>query len=701
MQHPFLSTDFNISWSQLTASCIEADITRAIEIAQSKLQRICALKDKHSESLSYQNTLAALDQALEPLNHAWGLVNHLDSVCNQAELRSAYNKLLPTVSEFQASIPLNAELWAVIKAFSQTSAATKLSPCKQRYLSETIADFRDQGADLAPEEKSKAKELLRQLAQATQKYSENCLDACNAWDLIISDERRLVGLPESALAAARQAAREHKSTASEKPAWRFTLQAPSLIAVLTYAQDPDLRQTVWQAYTAIGRSAPYNNQDLVLEILKLRHELAQLLGQAHWADHVTQRRMAGSGANALAFGTDLHLKMKSVFQSEIQDLQAFKAREMDGATDQLLEPWDVGYWSEQQRQAQYAFDEESLRPYFAINRVIPGLFQLVETLFDLQIRERATWHPDQSEKPSAEQIEVWHPDVQYYEVFDKDSQEMIGAFYADWHPRESKRGGAWMNYLITGNRDPELARSPHLGLICGNLTPSVDGKPALLTHREVETIFHEFGHLLHHICGEVEIKALNGVNVAWDFVELPSQIMENWCWERTSLDLFAHHVETGAPIPEALFQKMLAARNYRKASASMRQLSFAKMDLVLHSDWPTANAPSLEAYIKAQLHGYHPEYNTAAPSNVFNFSHLFSGSVAYSAGYYSYKWAEVLDADAFTRFQKEGILNPDTGRAFRDCILSQGNAKPAIELFQAFMQRAPEPEALMRRDGLI
>jgi len=701
MQQPFLSTEFTIPWSQLTASAIEADIPRAIESAQATIQTICALKDQSSDTLNYENTIAALDEALEPLSHAWGLVNHLDSVCNEPKLRSVYNKLLPTVSEFQASIPLNTELWTVIKTFSESAAASTLSPSKQRYLQETIADFRDQGADLAPGQKSRAKELLSQLAQTTQKYSENCLDACNAWELTITDESRLAGLPKSAVAAAREAALKQSSTSSDQPAWRFNLQAPSLIAVLTYAQDPDLRKTVWKAYTAIGREAPHSNQALVLDILNLRHELAQLLGQSHWANHVTQRRMAGSGATALAFGTDLHEKIQQAFKLETLALQAFKASKTHSAENQPLEPWEVAYWSEQQRQAEYAFDEEALRPYFAINRVISGLFQLVETLFGLKIQERKTWHPDQSEAKGNDQIEVWHSDVQYYEVIDTDSREMIGAFFADWHPRESKRGGAWMNYLITGNRDPKQARSPHLGLICGNLTPGIDGQPALLTHREVETIFHEFGHLLHHICGEVEVKALNGVNVAWDFVELPSQIMENWCWERTSLDLFAHHYETGALIPEDLFKKMLAARNYRKASATMRQLSFGKMDLVLHSDWPNANASSLESYIKTQLQGYHPEYKTEAPSNVFNFSHLFSGSVAYSAGYYSYKWAEVLDADAFTRFQKEGILNPNTGRAFRDCILAQGNSKPAIELFKDFMQRVPEPEALMRRDGII
>lgn len=676
-QHPFLNQDFHIRWSTLVSEAIEPDISQALKNASRAIQAI--VENPHAPS--YENTFDALEKALEPLQHAWGLVGHLDAVCNNPELRKGYNAMLPEVSAFFAKIPLNETLWQTLKTFAENSDLSTLSPTKRRHVAETMADFREQGADLPPQQKKRAAEIQQRLSELTQKYSENCLDATNAWEKVITSEESLSGLPESALAAARQSALEKGYEA----AWRFTLQAPSFIPVMTHADNDDLRHEVWEAYSQIGRMEPYDNQPIVPEILALRHELAQLMGQENFADHVTARRMAGSGQAALDFTRRLQGRLEQTFEQETQALRTYKAETNHTPTD-LLEPWETAYWAEKMRRAEYDFDEEALRPYFPIDRVINGLFDIAATLFSIRIEECAA-------------VETWHPEVTFYELFDATTNELLGAFYADWHPRESKRGGAWMNFLSTGSRDG-ADRSPHLGLICGNLSPSVEGKPALLTHREVETIFHEFGHLLHHLCGEVEVKSLNGVNVAWDFVELPSQIMENWCWERASLDCFARHYETGETIPDELFDKMLSARNFRKADANIRQLAFGKMDLDLHIYWPTAGSTDLEGFVRQHLKGYRAAYKTEPPTNVFHFGHLFSDPTGYAAGYYSYKWAEVLDADAFSRFREEGVLNPATGGDFRDKILARGNAAPPAELFRDFMGRDPDPEALLRRDGL-
>lgn len=725
MQNPFLQKDFHIRWSTLTPNHIEADISKALTDAQAAVDAVAARSTDAPETLTYANTIAALDDGLETLNHAWGLVSHLDSVNNSPELRDAHNAMLPKVTEFFSGIPLNEALWKTLKTFGESTATDQLSPTKQRYVHETLADFREQGADLPSEKKARAADVQKRLAEITQKYAEHSLDATNAWEKIITDEAELAGLPESAIAAAKQNATQK----GHENAWRFTLQAPSLIPVLTYADNDALRQELWQAYAAIGREGETDNRELVREILDLRHEFAQLVGQANFADHVTERRMAASGDAALKFGEAIFDKVQAQFVDEVNALRQFKA-DSTGEPRDLLEPWEVGYWAEKQRLANYDFDEEALRPYFPIDRVISGMFDIAQQLFGLRIEEReaqfiaeGTTSSEPQAEPSSQHSslksqasalpsalssqlsglpEVWHEEVKFYDLFDAKSGEQLGSFYADWHPREPKRGGAWMNYLLTGNRDAAIgARTPHLGLICGNLTPSVGDQPALLNHREVETIFHEFGHLLHHLCGEVEVKSLNGVNVPWDFVELPSQILENWCWDRESLDLFARHHESGDAIPQDLFDKMLAARNYMKASANGRQLAFGKMDLELHINWPDSNKKDIDAFIKKQLAGYSADYKTEPKSNVFNFSHLFSSPTGYAAGYYSYKWAEVLDADAFTRFQKEGILNAATGRAFRSEILAKGNSEDPAQLFKNFMGRAPDPDALLKRDGLI
>ena len=408
--------------------------------------------------------------------------------------------------------------------------------------------------------------------------------------------------------------------------------------------------------------------------------------------------MAKSGARALDFIEDLQSRAAAMFQRECAELEKFKA-DSTGQAVAPLAPWEVAYWAEKLRRTRYDFDEEILRPYFPLDRVIAGLFELVGRVFSLRIVSRPASASGATDRPDGA-VEVWHPEVSFYDVYDRRDRH-IGSFYADWHPRESKRGGAWMNYLITGGPRPDGRREPHLGLICGNLTPPVAGRPALLTHREVETVFHEFGHLLHHLFGEVEIKSLNGVNVAWDFVELPSQIMENWCWERESLDLFARHFETGATIPEEIFKKMTAAKNFRSASGIMRQVGFAKMDLQMHLQ-PSrfAHRADIEPLARETIKDCLIPTRPPAPTLVKRFTHIFADPVGYAAGYYSYKWAEVLDADAFTRFRNEGIFNATTGAAFVEHVLSRGNSADPAELYRLFMGRDPSLDALLRRSGL-
>jgi oligopeptidase A len=678
--NPFLDSRFHIRWSALRADQIEPGISEALDRAQAAVDAIATAP---LESVTYKTTFLQLEHATEELGQAWGKVTHLQSVADSPELRAAHNAMLPQVSAFFARIPLNAELWLRLKTFADSPAAAALDGIHRRFLTETVADFRQAGADLEVSKRLRLEALQTELSQLTQKYSENVLDATNAWQLVVDDEARLAGLPAHAKAAARRSA-EAKGLSG----WRFTLQQPSQEPFMTYLEDDALRQEMWSAAIAVGAKAPHDNTRLIGQILTLRSEKAALLGKPHFAELLLERRMAKNGVRALEFLKDLQQRTTGAFARECRELEEFKAART-GQPAAPLAPWELAFWSEKLRRSRYDFDEEILRPYFPMDRVIAGLFDLAQRVFGLNIRER----------PAGE-VETWHPEVKYYDMIDRKGR-MIGSFYADWHPRESKRGGAWMNYLITGGPQPDGSRLPHLGLICGNMTPPADGRPALLTHREAETIFHEFGHLLHHLLGEVEIKSLNGVNVAWDFVELPSQIMENWCWERESLDLFARHHETGATIPDDIFKKMTAAKNFRSATMTVRQLSLAKLDLLLHTETGKfASLPDIEPAAREAVKECLIPTQPPAPTLVKRFTHIFSDPVGYAAGYYSYKWAEVLDADAFTRFKKEGIFNAQTGEDFVTHILSRGNSADPAELYEAFMGRGPDLNALLRRSGL-
>ncbi len=685
--HPFFSDQYHVPWNLLTADRVETDINAALEIAEANLEKIRQLDDSN---VTYENTFHALEMANQDLERAWGRLDHLDSVCSNEAQRKALNAMLPKVSDFFTSISLDVDIWNALKAFSESEAACELDETHQRFITETCAGFIESGADLPSDKKARIAEVLSRLSEITQKFSENVLDSTNAWELIIEDESRLAGLPESTLASAAEdaAAKGHDGK------WRFTLQEPSMVPIMQFAEDDALRKEVWAATCTIGHGGDFDNTALIQEILTLRQEQAELLGFENFSDLILQRRMAKNGKNALKFVEDMHDKIFDRFQKENVDLQQWKAAQ-EQKEPAPMEPWEMPYWAEKRRKVEYDFDPEELRPYFPLHKVMDGMFNITSKLYDLRIEEKPT-------TADGGEIQTWHPETKFYDLFDNQTDELLGSFYTDWHAREFKRGGAWMNPFETGvPSDGTKPRQPHLGLMVGNMTKPTADKPALMTHLEVETIFHEFGHLLHHLLGNVAVKSLSGTNVPCDFVELPSQIMENYCWSRESLDLFARHFETDEPIPDALFDKMIAARHYRTANLYMRQLAYSKLDLDFHIHAKKYATMDLDQADREILAGYSPELATDAPTKVRGFNHIFSSPVGYASGYYSYKWSEVLDADAFTRFQKEGILNPETGQAFRDDILSKGNSAPADELYRNFMGRDPDQTAFLERAGLV
>jgi len=669
-QNPLLKMEFRIPFDRIQAGDVEPAIDILLKQSGERLEAIAA----DPAPRSYQNTLAALEGATEELEYASGVVRHLESVATTPELRAAHNAVEPKVSAFFAGIPLNAGLWKAVQACAASVEAGALPPVRRRFLKKTVDGFRRHGAELDAAGKKRLEELDVELTRTTTKFAENVLDSTNEYELILSEESQLAGLPESARAAARASAE-----AKGKAGWRFTLQGPSYVALMTYLDDRDIRRQVWRAYNLRATSGERDNRPLIGRILDLRHQKATLLGFPDFSGLVLEDRMAHDGQKAEEFLNGLTAKTEARFEVENRELREFAG--MD------LEPWDIGYWAEKLRQKLYDFDEEELRPYFPVDRVIAGMFEIVSRLYGIRVVEE-------------QGAPVWDPAVKYYRMEEPSTGRQLASFYADWFPRENKRGGAWMDSLITGSPTSRLG-TEHVGLICGNLTPPVDGKPALLTHREAETIFHEFGHLLHHCLSNVEVRSLAGTNVAWDFVELPSQIMENWTWERDALDLFARHWETGAAIPEDLFQKMKRARNFRAANGQMRQLGFGTVDLALHRRYAANPSGDVMAYARNILQRFSAARLPEEYGMIAGFTHLFSSPVAYGSGYYSYKWAEVLDADAFSRFRKEGIFSSSTGAAFRENILSKGDSEDPAQLFRQFMGRDPDPAALLERSGLL
>ncbi len=511
-----------------------------------------------------------------------------------------------------------------------------------------------------------------ELSQLQSKFSDQVLDATNAFEMLLGEDD-IAGLPQSLLQQARNSA---QSKGLE--GYRLGLQAPFYVPFMQYSQRRDLRQKMYEAFVSRASQEPLDNRPLMDDILRLRQELSRLLGYSHFADYRLEMLMAKSGARALAFEQDLEQKTLPYYQRERTALLEF-AKHL-GIHD--LQPWDLSFVTENLRRSKFDFDDEALRPYFPLEGVLKGMFEIAQRLFGIRISER-------------DNPKVWHKDVSFYDIHDQAGHH-LASFYADWFPRESKRGGAWMNRFITGKPQANGQFSPHLGLMCANFTLPASDRPALLTHREVETTFHEFGHLLHHCLTKVEVSDRAGTSVSWDFVELPSQIMENWTWEREALNLFARHYQTSDMIPEALYQKMQAAQTFMQAVAQMRQLSFGTVDLELHINYdPTQHGDLINYGNKiAERFAIYPEF--AYNNSLASFTHVFSGG--YAAGYYSYKWSEVLEADAFTRFKQEGIFNSQTGQDYLDCILSRGDSDDPEVLFRDFMGRDPDAGALIERN---
>jgi len=672
-ENPLLADRFPIPFAEIEPSHVKPAVDTLLAEARQRMAELGAL----TAPPSFDNTMLALEAVTERLGRAMRLVGHLEGVATSDALREAFNEAQPRVSELLTAIPLSAELWTVVKRYADSDQASELKGARRRFVEKTVAFFKRHGADLDEEGKKRLAAIDVELTKLTLRYSQNVLDATNAFELIVTDDARLSGLPDSAKKAARQSAQE-----KDKAGYRFTLQVPSYLPLLTYADDATLREQVYRAAVTRATSGDTDNRDIVDSVLALRAEKATVLGYDSFADYVLEDRMAKSGSKARDFVDDLRARTEAHCAQDREQLLAFR-RELEGDDAPALQAWDAAYYAEKQRHARYNFDEEALRPYFSLERVLSGLFRVAERLYGLRFEP---W----------DDAPRWHESVQAFKVIDGD--EWLAGIYVDVFPRESKQGGAWMDGIVSRGRLEKDTR--HMGVLVANVTPPIGDADAQLSHREVETMFHEFGHLMHHCLSRAELRSQAGTHVAWDFVELPSQLMENWCWEREALDLFATHHRDDEPIPDELFEAMGKARTFRAATAQMRQLGFAAADLALHIDFDRQRDGHPVAYARTVIERFSPTELPKEHASIAAFEHLFGDPVGYAAAYYSYKWAEVLDADAFTRFQSEGLFNRETGDAFRRQVLERGDEDDPALLFHNFMGREPDMNALLTRLGI-
>lgn len=662
------------AFSSIEAEHVKPAVEQLIAAGREKIQAVLAT----DEPPTWASLVDVLDEEDDRLSKAFSPVSHLNGVAQTDALREAYNACLPLLSEYGTEVGQNQALFTAYETLQNTQGNT-LNQAQKKYLENTLRDFRLSGVALPEDKKAIFMRNSTRLSELSSQFSNNVLDASQAWQKHITDSKELAGMPAVALAGAADKAQE-----KGLQGWLLTLDFPCYLAVMSHVENRALRAEMYHAFsTRASEQGPdagkFDNSAIMNEILALRHEQANLLGFSNYAERSLATKMAPDVDGVLAFLRDLASKAKPQAEKEFAELSAFAQQQ--GAAE--LEPWDVSFWSERLREERYSISEEELRPWFPAEKVVQGMFHVVHQLFGISIRQK-------------ENVDVWHPDVAYYEVFSEKNEPLAG-FYLDMYARTGKRGGAWMADMQVRRRLPSGQLQLPIAFLTCNFAPPAGGKPGLLTHDEVVTLFHEFGHGLHHMLTEQEVPGVSGINgVPWDAVELPSQFLENWCWTPEGLAEISGHYETGAPLPGHMLEKMLAAKNFQKGMFLVRQLEFGLFDFRIHHEY----SDSLD--VQQVLNEVREEVAVVQPpaSNRFQhgFSHIFAGG--YAAGYYSYLWAEVLSADAFSRFEEEGVMNAAVGRDFRLSILAQGGSQDPLTLFVQFRGREPQPDALLRHSGI-
>ena len=664
------------------------DLVRAVHVASAIGTLIADARDAiervaaDPRPASWETVVEPLADALDRFDRAWSIVRHLHAVVNTLELRTAYKQALPEVTALYADLGQDVRLFGRYRALAASPAFATLDPARKKVVTNELRDFHLGGAELPDDGKARFKAVQEELASLSAQFNDNVLDATDEWTLFVDSEDELAGVPADVIAEARAAA-----AADAKPGFKLTLRMPCYLPVIQYADSRTLRATVHRAYVTRASELGARERDntgVIARILSLRREAAELLGYANYAAMSLVPKMAQSTDEVLAFLRELGARAKPFAVREYAELEAF-ARDELGLPD--LAPWDVAYVSEKQKAKRYSFSEQEIRQFFPEDRVLSGLFRVVETIYGIAIRE--------SSAPT------WHDSVRFFDITDRHGS-LVGQFYLDMYARRNKQGGAWMDDAINRRRAGAHVQHPVAYLTC-NLSSPVDGKPATFTHDEVITIFHEFGHGLHHLLTEVDIAGVSGIQgVEWDAVELPSQIMENFCWEWDVVTHMSAHVDTAAPLPRALFDKLLAARNFQSGMQTVRQLEFALFDMLLHAELDPRGGgpwPSPQALAEAVRREIAVVPRAPYDRSLQSFGHIFAGG--YAAGYYSYKWAEVLSADAYSLFEEHGVLSPAAGARFRDEVLAKGGSRPAMESFIAFRGRPPQIDALLRHNGLV